>query len=263
MTETNGNGDSPNGEPLRTGPNDPVPTQKGKLKRRYDWDTVRAAYVEGVKDEDGQHRWPSLNEVADLFEVPANRCREHASKEQWTEQRAAYQSHLEKVRQERRAQELAQEASELDSRALNSAKAGLGLVTSRLGEIAQSLKEHQKEQQRRVESGQPRDFQPGLDAKELETLARAAVAWHQLGGRAIGDVETMRHEVVGQGGGPVEVESSIKAELSRDNPERLHGFLVALERSGLAGSISTEQQGVIESGEVEEGEIIEEGDDEE
>jgi hypothetical protein len=57
------------------------------------------------------------------------------------------------------------------------------------------------------------------------------MGWHTLAQRALGEPETIRTELVGAGGGPVEVTSDVRAELVRDDPERLYGFIVALQRT--------------------------------
>ena len=208
-----------------------------KKYTRYDYEGPKQVYVEGRVDDKGSRSWPSLQDVADLFEIPGNRLREKAAKDRWTDQRAAFQANLEKVRQEKRLATLSKEAVELDSRALNVAKMGIALVMLRLGEMTQKAQALQKE---RAEHGQDADDMgfPIADARELETLGRAASAWHSLGGKALGEVETTRTEITGAGGAPVEVQSTIRAELTRDDPNRLHAFLVAVERSGLAGALT-------------------------
>jgi len=203
-----------------------------KKGRRHPWPEVKQVYVEGQINDDGERKWPSMEHVAELFDISPQRVRGKAAEENWTEQRAAFQAHIEKVRQERRAQELAQEAVELDSRALNAAKTGMTLINARMNEIGQQVQKVQRRKREAAEEGRDDESDvPSLDAREVEMLARAAQAWHQLGGKAIGDVDTSRTEVTGADGAPVDVRS-VQEELQRDDPDRLTGFLVALERSG-------------------------------
>lgn len=212
-------------------------------RRKYDWDNARIAYVEGMVDDNGERHFPTLQEVSEEFIIPPHRVRERSSKESWKEQRAAFQAHLDKVRQDKRAKELAQDAVDMDSKALASAKAGLQLVQARLGELAQALQRARREAQEHPDEHPP----PAFDSRELDSLARAAQGWHQLSSKAIGDVETTRTEIVGSHGGPVEVRQSVTAELRKDDPERLSAFVVALNRAGVLGEIASTVAGESES----------------
>lgn len=197
--------------------------------QRYDWPSLRAAYVEGYVTDEGERRFPSLREVAELFEVPPQRVRERSAREHWTDGRAAFQSNVEKVRQERRSSELGKEAVDLDKRALQVSKNGLQLVAARIGEIAQEL---QRVNALRAAGGPEADFLPSaVNAGEQVQLARAASEWHALAQRALGEVPTQRVEVTGTGGGPVRTD--VRAELSADDPFRLFKFLQAAQNVGL------------------------------
>jgi hypothetical protein len=230
-----------NGEVSKAGAGQKQP----KKGRRYPWHDVKQVYVEGKVDDDGERTWLSMEHVANMFGISPQRVRGKAAEENWTEQRAAFQAHIEKVRQERRAKELAQEAVELDSRALNAAKTGMTLINARMNEIGQQVQKIQRRKREAAEEGRDDDTDiPSLDAREVEMLARAAQAWHQLGGKAIGDVDTTRTEVTGADGASVDVRS-VQEELQRDDPDRLTGFLVALERSGL---LPVEVEGGAEGG---------------
>lgn len=234
---------------------DPAPekswTGKNAAGRRYNWEAIRTSFVEGVLTVEGELWWPNLREIAEMHDVPYTRTREHSASEGWTEQRAAFQAHLEKVRQKRRATELAKEAVELDGKALTLAKAGIQLVMTRMAEIGRAIQARQEEQEDGFGA-----MLPSVDAREIDTLARAAVQWHNLGAKALGEVETTRTEIVGADGGPLEIRSSIRAELVKDDPDRLHGFLLALERSGLASAVEgADPPGLTrgEDGDAEEG----------
>lgn len=202
--------------------------------RRYDWDQVRTVYVEGLTNADSEQWWPSIREAAEICDVPYSRARKYSARDDWATQRIAYQTHLERVRQKRRADEMAEAAVQLDQSALTMSKAGLQLVSVRMQEIATRVKERNEQ----VAAGDTMAaLMPGVDAREMETLGRAASIWHNLGLRAIGETEALRIELTGADAGPIDVRSSIRAELVRDDPERLHGFIVALERAGLPAAL--------------------------
>jgi hypothetical protein len=210
-----------------------TPTRPG---RRHNWPHAKELYVEGRDNAEGVREFPTLKVVSEELGVPYNRLRDRSGSEGWTEERAAFQANLEKERQRRRIKELADDAVELDKGALVASKMGMRLVQARLGEVAHVA-------QARSAAGRIQDdeerrralYRAGeLDAREMDTLARAAQGWHALAMRALGEPETIRTELVGAGGGPLEVRSDVRAELVRDDPERLHGFIVALERSHVA-----------------------------
>lgn len=221
-------------------------------RRRYDWETVRAVYVEGRVSDSGERSYPTLAEVADLFGVPHNRCREAAAREHWTDRRAAFQASVEKVRQEKRAQDLAKEAVDVDAKALTLSKVGFQLVQARIGEIGQALQARNRAKKAYedllAENGNdhtdPRlqaiDFDPWapspIDAREVQTLAATATQWHALAMKSLGEVETTRTEITGAAGAPLEVSASgtLRAELTTDDPARLHALLAAVSRSSLA-----------------------------
>lgn len=221
-------------EPEEGADSRPVPTNKGMKLRKYDWPRLKQLYVEGSVSDDGERTYPSMRQLGEMEDVPENRIREMAAKQGWTTERAIFQSRIEQIRLERRAKELGAEQVELDKRALQAAKIGLQLVGARMGEIAKQFSARQKQAQ---EDGD--DFgSPSLDARELETLGRAAAGWHALAEKALGEVPTTRTEIVGAGGGPVDVRSTVRAELTRDDPDRIAAFIVALDNSGAAGLLS-------------------------
>ena len=188
-----------------------------------DWVAVKARYVEGVPRPDGESRdWPSLEKVAAHFGISSRGCRVRSSEEGWVEQRAAFQGRLARERQNARVAELTRAAVEIDGQVTRAAKAGIGLAMARLGEIG-----------RAQQAGQTK---PGggaaVDARELLSLAQAVDSWHKTAGRALGEVETVRTEHVGPGGGPVE----IRSELVRDDPGRLAGVIAVLASAGALGA---------------------------
>lgn len=194
---------------------------------RYEWESVRESYVEGVMDAEGGLRWFNLREVAELHGVPYNRTRERASREGWQEQRAAFQGQLEHARRSERTAEAVREATALDAQSLLAAKAGLTLVTNRLMELAEQVKE-------RSGAGQDpsSEWVEPIDSRELATLARAANEWRNLGAASLGlPTDRSSIELSGPGGTPID----LREELLFDDPDnsRITGILVTMERSGL------------------------------
>lgn len=231
----------------------PVQAAPSGVRRRYDWERIRAIYVEGTVNDKGERSYPTLNQVAEMEGIMPSRVRTAAARGEWKMARAAFQSHVEKVRQQKRAHDLAKEAVHADEQALKVSKLGVQLVQMRIGEIAQDAAKRAQAKKRyddlKAAGGSPEDLDdtgfdpwapPAVDAREIASLAQAANAWHTLASKALGEPETLRHEITGPSGGPLDIRSSIRAEMVRDEPARLHALLVAVERAHI-GSGSAAQ----------------------
>ncbi len=155
-----------------------------------------------------------------------------------------------KRRQAKRILELSEESLDFDSKSLGLAKLGMAMVTTRMSEIARDVKEQQIRREEAVKQQangypvDPEDMQTVIDARELDTLARAATGWQMLGQKALGtDVQRMEIQQDIQHNIDMDVEvTSISAELGRDDPERLAGFLQAAKRAGLLQIVEEAEQ---------------------
>jgi len=219
---------------------------------KYDWFEIRTAFVEGVKDpNDPEERlFLSLKDLAERMGVPVNRIRERSADERWFDLREQYQLRMAKTRQAKRVLELGKESVDFDSKSLNVAKLGIAMVTKRMSEIARDVGDQERKRDEALKLAaagfdiDPEDLRTAIDARELDTLARAAVQWQQLGQKAMGtDVtrQEIHHDI--QASIEVDVEmTSISAELGRDDPERLAAFLQAAKRAGLLDTVVAEDE---------------------
>lgn len=187
-----------------------------------DWQRLRRMYVEGVSrsgppGEDATTEWPSMRTLARPTGVSESWLRSRASRAGWAEARRAGQRTVERSRQEARAASAARHAAALDEAAVKAALDGLALVQRRLAAL----------------EGQDGHDSPAdvIDARELESLATAAAALHAFGHKALGLVQAVKVEVDAR----VEHRPSVSELMRQDDPDRLYGFLIAAERSGLMG----------------------------
>lgn len=229
------------------------PANKTAVKGyKYDWYEIRRTFIEGIEQEGTEDRlFVNLVELSERLDVPLQRIRERAADERWYDQREQYQLRIAKARQTKRVLELAGESVDFDSKSLELAKLGIGMVTARMAEIAREVREAQVRREEALKlqaSGfvvDPEDLQTVIDARELDTLSRAATQWQQLGHKAMGtDITRMeiQHDISANIDVDVEV-TSISAELGRDDPERLAAFLQAAKRAGLLDTVmDTEEQ---------------------
>lgn len=211
-------------------------TDKAGRPRRatkYDWESVRAAYVEGVGEPD-HTTWPTLKEVAEKFDIPYVRVREQSASGRWAEQKQVYITQIEAERQKERSKQLAKDAVQFDASALDVAKLGMSMVHARLKEIAEQVA-FVDDLKEKIRNGEVKDVKvedvfTRIKSSELDYLGKSALSFQQLGQRALG-TDTVKADisVTGDIGHTI----SVTQELMRDDPDRLAGFLRAAERSGV------------------------------
>lgn len=261
--------------PPRKGRNAPNPRKKivkPKSPRgyKYDWFDLKTKFIEGYEEDGSKERtFVNLKELSEREKVPLQRIRERAADERWYEQREAYQLRMVKARQAKRVLELAGESVDFDSKSLDLAKLGIGMVTARLAEIAREVQEQQRRREEALKlqaagfDANPKDLKTVISARELDMLSKSAVQFQEVGQKALG-TDVTRMEITQDIHTEIDVDvqmTSISAELSRDDPERLAAFLQAAKRAGLLDTVLSESQPqdhpAIESGEVVEAEIVE------
>lgn len=204
---------------------------------KYDWGEIRTAFVEGVElDDSGERTFMNLKELSAHLNIPVQRLRQRSSDESWYEMRQQYQLKAAKARQTKRILELSRESVDFDAKSLDLAKEGMALVTTRVSEIARNVLHLEALRAEGVTDDLP---DTAVDARELDTLARAAGQWQALGQKAMG-TDVQRLEVQQSIDVDMEV-TSISAELGRDDPERLAAFLQAAKRAGLLDTVVVEE----------------------
>ena len=92
---------------------------------KHNWPEIKCAYVEGYVDENGAIVWPTLEQCARDFDVSISTMRKRAAHEDWSAEKNAYRQNLERARQERKIDTLADKASQFDEQVFKAAEAGL------------------------------------------------------------------------------------------------------------------------------------------
>lgn len=246
------------------------PKKRDTRGYKYDWEMAKTAFVEGLKDPNNpdERIFLNLRELSERLNYPVQMMRERSADERWYDQRQVYQMKLVKTRQTKRIAELAKESVDFDSKSLNVAKLGIAVITARMSEIARDVQEQSRKREEALKLAaagfviDPKDLDTVVDARELDTISRAAIQFQQLGQKAMGtDVQKIDMNQTIQAQIDVDVEvTSVSAELSRDDPERLAAFLAAAKRAGLLDTVTEEpddeNQLEIESSPDGEDEII-------
>lgn len=144
-----------------------------------DWQTIRAAYVEGrAEDPDGdpgKRLWPTMAEVAATHGVSESRTAHRAASEHWVELRERFQGEMDEARRRATIEMRAGAAAGIDRRALTAAEAGLALIGQRLTFLVQ-----EESKAARADAGK------GVSAAELANLGLAAKRWVQVKGEVMG-----------------------------------------------------------------------------
>lgn len=164
----------------------PATAKKPKAKstgtrRRYNWPKARELYVEGVEDpESGGTVYPSLRMVGQLLNIEPARVRERSATDGWVTARASHQAELARTRQEVRLRRVAEKATDIDLRVLDTAQAGIRLVSQR---IADGLRAEAIPLADRT----PAQQEALLDARDLAALSLSLRRLHASGLAALGE----------------------------------------------------------------------------
>lgn len=99
------------------------------------WTEIEAFYVQGESRPEGEHFWPTMEQVAERFGERHDRVRKHAGPGGWTTKRAHYADRLAREKREARTSAIIKESAEFDSSSLKLAKALQGNVAALIGDI--------------------------------------------------------------------------------------------------------------------------------
>ena len=132
--------------------------------QKYDWELVRVQYVQG-KDNGSGIEWPTLERLAQEYDIPAATVRSRAHRENWQSQRSDFHTSLIHRIREKTLEQLSDKAAQLDVQVFSVARAALAL--------------HSKELIEGIQSGK-------LSLAERERLLRMCDMAHRMGRRALG-----------------------------------------------------------------------------
>ena len=141
------------------------------MPKRYDWSKVKAEYVEGTRDDQGNIVWPTLEQLAQRYSLSFSTVQKRAARERWAEERKIFGRKVEEARREKKSEALASEAAQFDAEVLRIARAAITQVTAHLALAAKVYRE----------TGEP------MDAAELDRLSRALERLQRAGRLALGE----------------------------------------------------------------------------
>ena len=131
---------------------------------KYEWKRISVEYIQGRENGSGLE-WPTLEQLAQEYDIPPGTIRSRAHKDDWVEQRHDFHTSLIHKTREKALEQLAGKAAQIDIQALSVARAALAL--------------HSKELVEGTQSGE-------LSLAERERLLRICDTAHKMGRRALG-----------------------------------------------------------------------------
>ncbi len=137
------------------------------MKRKYDWPAIKAEYVEGIVNDEGNRDWVSLEDLAKKYGMAPPSMRRKSSQEKWLQERYAFVTKVERARLEKKTDKLAGEAAQFDIKCLKVADAGISHITRHFQLAAEAKKP--------------------LPAGELAQLSAAHKNFQQVGRLALGE----------------------------------------------------------------------------
>lgn len=177
-------------------------------QRRVNWLALRAEYVEGITDTNGQHHWPTYAELSARHHVNASNIRDRGSHEHWPDLRAQFQHTIDEERRAARATEIARIGADIDLRVIRSSAIGLGIAEARLEEFGRMATQRATSLRQQNGNNQPPP-PPAPDVDSVAVLARTVREWYDLASRALGtDNPTLR---VTMANGPLSLDVELTA----------------------------------------------------
>jgi len=202
-------------------------------KSKYPWEAARIEYLTAAPAI-------SLKQVGLRHNIPYDLVRRKAGQERWTALRNKEQ--LEILRDKRQSFQtaMAGEAISFDQTSIDVAKLGQGIIAGRLIEISKLLAASGDTSQaviQKLQTGQSlsrTDLYSIVNYKELLALSQAAKMFQEIGRTALG-TEVVDGSILNGEELSTDLEKvvSIGGELTKDDPQRLASFLMALEDAGL------------------------------
>lgn len=98
------------------------------MSTKYHWPTIKAEYVEGVVNDEGNRAWVSLEELAKKYGMAPPSMRRKSAQESWLQERYAFVTKVEQARLEKKTDKLAGVAAQFDIKCLKVADVGVSHV---------------------------------------------------------------------------------------------------------------------------------------
>jgi len=134
-------------------------------------ETMRDEFVQGISDEKGIRKYPTIEELVKKHKVPKTTVYRYAQKEDWKQQRKDFQAGFSEKKDAKKIKALAGEGKQLDLTSVNLAKAIMITVGKQLAKNS-ALEERGME---------------GLTGHQINALSNSALNAQKLAKLALGE----------------------------------------------------------------------------
>ena len=105
--------------------------------QKSDWELIRIHYTQGRENSAGVE-WPTLEQLALEYEIPAPTIRSRAHREGWRQERNVFHTELVQKTREKTLEELSDKLAQADQQAFSVARAAMAVASKQLFDGAQN-----------------------------------------------------------------------------------------------------------------------------
>ena len=89
------------------------------MRAKYDWETIKRKYIEGIVNKDGTISYPTLRDLSAEYGMDISVIGRRAKADQWTVQREIFVNKINMERQQKKAETISDEGSAFDLKCFN------------------------------------------------------------------------------------------------------------------------------------------------
>ena len=89
------------------------------MRAKYDWETIKRKYIEGIVNKDGTINYPTLRDLSAEYGMNISVIGRRAKADQWTVQREIFVNKINTERQQKKAETISDEGSAFDLKCFN------------------------------------------------------------------------------------------------------------------------------------------------
>ena len=89
------------------------------MRAKYDWETIKRKYIEGIVNKDGTIIYPTLRDLSAEYGMDISVIGRRAKADQWTVQREIFVNKINTERQQKKAETISDEGSAFDLKCFN------------------------------------------------------------------------------------------------------------------------------------------------
>jgi len=111
---------------------------------KYDWDAIRTDYIHGYINEEGNLHYPTYKELSQKHGPSEKTIRNKSSKDKWSQKKDISRTKIGQAIEEKRQEQITDEALNFDSENLETAKIGITDIKGQLSKGNIPVHDHLK-----------------------------------------------------------------------------------------------------------------------